>query len=145
MIKKVTAIICIALLCFSCKSNSGTLDKSFSKNDTDTVWVLRAIKNKSIVMSDEYKPITISFNPEAKSFNGFAGCNKFFGNYEEPHKGELVLGDIMSTKMAGPQTLMELEKLFISTLRKVNAYKLSDKSLELYQNETLALSFDKQE
>lgn len=145
MIKRAIAIICVALLCISCKSSSGTQTKSFSKADVDTVWILKAIKNKSIVLSSDFKPITISFNSEAKSFNGFSGCNKYFGSYEEPEPCKIVLGDVMSTKMAGPQTIMELEKLFISTLRKVNAYKLSDKSLELYQNESLALSFDKQE
>ena len=145
MIKKITTILCLALLFVSCKSTSNTQEKSLSNFDANTVWVLKSIKNKTITFGANEKPVTISFNSEAKSFNGYSGCNTFFGSYEESKVGEIALGEIIRTKKAGPQATMELENLFISTLRKVNMYKITEKSLELYQNETLALSFDKQE
>lgn len=85
----------------------------------------------------------IQFNPEAKSVNGCAGCNRFFGSYEEPQAGQLVLSEMGATKMACPDNEMDIEDMFLSNLGKVNAYRIEGDKLELLQNDKVVMTFEK--
>ena len=119
-------LACTACLLFSCKCNSNVSESASSeKLNAETVWGLQSIRNKKVSFSEEGRIAYIQFNPEAKSVNGCAGCNRFFGSYEEPKAGELVLSEMGATKMACPDNEMAIEDMFLSNLGKVNAYRIS--------------------
>ena len=60
----------------------------------------------------------------------FGGINQLTGSYALVQDA-VVMGDIASTKKAGPPELMELENNFASTLAKVNGFKVSENELTL--------------
>ena len=137
-------LACTACLLFSCKCNSNVSESTSSeKLNAETVWGLQSIRNKKVSFSEEGRIAYIQFNPEAKSVNGCAGCNRFFGSYEEPKAGELVLSEMGATKMACPDNEMAIEDMFLSNLGKVNAYRISGDKLELLQNDKVVMTFEK--
>ena len=137
-------LACTACLLFSCKCNSNVSESASSeKLNAETVWGLQSIRNKKVSFSEEGRIAYIQFNPEAKSVNGCAGCNRFFGSYEEPKAGELVLSEMGATKMACPDNEMAIEDMFLSNLGKVNAYRISGDKLELLQNDKVVMTFEK--
>lgn len=72
---------------------------------------------------------TISFDADGK-FNGNAGCNSYFGNFEVDGN-ELSLGAIESTEMACPEDVMTAETAFLTALEKSATYQITGKSLQI--------------
>ncbi|MBR5783744.1 MAG: META domain-containing protein [Bacteroidales bacterium] len=143
-IKNLFMLACTACLLFSCKSGS-TVNKTTTLQDTDveTAWGLKSIKTKKVSFGEGSRVVYIHFNPESKIVSGYAGCNRFFGNYEEPTTGKLVLSHVGSTKMACPEHEMELEDMFLSVLNKVNGYRITEDTLELLHNDDVVMTFEK--
>ena len=74
--------------------------------------------------------ITLGFGGGQQLF-GNAAVNSFASNYEATDDGELSFGSIITTRMAGPSELMELEAKIIDLLSKVEVYEVSGKNLTL--------------
>ncbi len=53
----------------------------------------------------------------------------------------VTLGDLMSTKMAGPHDLMELESSFAKVMATVDSFHLSDNDLEFLNAGTVVARF----
>ncbi len=144
--KKIFLLTCVAMLFFSCKTHSKfTTSASATQQEALSIgntWVLKSIKAKKINSSDDNRVVYIQFNTEAKSINGYAGCNRFFGTYEEPQPGKLNFSAMGATKMACPEHEMEIEDLFLASLNRVNGYKIEGNTLELLQNETVLMTFE---
>ena len=144
--KKIILFAFTALLFMTCcKSHKNVANTSDEKLDVNTVWRLKTLKTKIMAYGENDRVVTIKFNPEAGQVNGCAGCNTYFGSYSEPQKGKLAFESVGATKMACPQPMMEIERSYLSTLRKVNGYNITDGLLNLLQDETVVLTFEKQE
>ena len=144
--KKIILLAVTALLFMTCcKSHKNAANTSNEKLDVNIVWTLKVLKNKIMAFGENDRIVTINFNPEAGKVSGCAGCNTYFGNYSEPKQGKLQFEPIIATKMACPQPMMETEHSYLSTLRKVNGYNITDGLLNLLQDENVVLTFEKQE
>lgn len=144
--KKIIFLALTALLFMTCcKSHKNVANTSDEKLDVNTVWRLKTLKTKIMAYGESDRVVTIKFNPEAGQVNGCAGCNTYFGSYSEPQKGKLAFESVGATKMACPQPMMEIERSYLSTLRKVNGYNITDGLLNLLQDETVVLTFEIQE
>ena len=145
--KKLFVLLCTTMLLACCKSSKNTANTaSLESQGANTVWTLKVLKNKIMAFDENDRIVTISFNPEAGQVSGCSGCNTYFGGYTEPKSGKLEFQPIIATKMACPQPMMETERAFLSTLRKVNGYQIADDGLlQLLQDETVVLTFEKQQ
>ena len=106
-------------------------------------WALKNLysNGNEIEIPLDHNP-AISFLKEGK-ISGETGCNRFFGSYEEPQAGQLVLSEMGATKMACPDNEMAIEDMFLSNLGKVNAYRIEGDKLELLQNDKVVMTFEK--
>jgi heat shock protein HslJ len=80
---------------------------------------------------------------------GFSGVNRIGGGKLDPAalaQGKLSLGNLFSTKMAGPPEAMKLENDFLAALGKATNFKLLDggKGLSLSDGASELLRFAKQ-
>lgn len=98
-----------------------------------TKWLLSTITIDSVevaapVVETEDEPIFITFS-DSTQFNGFAGCNYFFGVYNMEEEGVLELIPQGSTRMSGKN--LEIENAFLPSLEKVKSYTVKDSTLIL--------------
>jgi heat shock protein HslJ len=102
-------------------------------NLENTSWNLTFYNDGNAVVSvDEplQEKITLGFGGGGQLF-GNAAVNSFASDYETSDDGELSFGQIITTRMAGPAEMMELEAKIIELLSKVEAYEVSGKNLTL--------------
>jgi copper homeostasis protein (lipoprotein) len=85
------------------------------------------------------KPPTLYFDHKEKRITGFAGCNRFFGNYQR--EGEhLEIGPLGSTRMScGDLDLFEYA--FLEQLIKVRRWQVMDHQLSLFNDQQVLLIF----
>jgi heat shock protein HslJ len=83
----------------------------------------------------------LSFDPLNQKFQGFAGCNRFFGTMTSAaqfNSGSIGLGKVGSTRMACPE--MALEGKILAGLQLITRYEIRNKSLLLFdQNKQVFL------
>ena len=91
-------------------------------------WTLTALRGQQI---DTAKPPTMVFAHGRLSV--FGGINQLSGSYALVGDG-VLMGDIASTKKAGPPELMELESDFAAILAKVDGFNVSGNQLTLFTN-----------
>lgn len=130
---------------FSFETTEGNTNLIIRNKNEKTVLVFREIKLENtswnltfyndglaVVSVDEpmQEKITLGFGGGQQLF-GNATVNSFASNYEATDDGELSFGSIITTRMAGPSELMELEAKIIDLLSKVEAYEVSGKNLTL--------------
>lgn len=130
---------------FSFETTEGNTNLIIRNKNEKTVLVFREIKLENtswnltfyndglaVVSVDEpmQEKITLGFGGGQQLF-GNATVNSFASNYEASDDGELSFGSIITTRMAGPAEMMELEAKIIDLLSKVEAYEVSGKNLTL--------------
>ncbi len=119
-------------------------------------WVLKSMRNKKVSYAKDQSPITLFFNPETNLLGGHSGVNRYNGSYAIATYGDgtvkntdsqagLKIGDLLSTKMAGPSEWMQLEDSYLSTLNKVDNYQVSAYELLLRQGDKILLTYERQE
>jgi predicted amidohydrolase YtcJ len=91
------------------------------------------------------KPIKVE-NPPNMKFEGgkltmFGGVNRLSGSYALIHNGNVVLGELASTRRAGPPELMELEAEFSKTMSTVNAFHVQGDMLQLMNGTEVVAEF----
>ena len=126
-------------LTFSKNSSSNQSDSNslsnLSRELSGTKWELIKMDRKE--MKDVFSPndngITISFS--GNKISGNSGINNYFGDYIVT-AGNVTVGAIGSTEMAGPDNLMKLERQYLELLQ--NA-----KKIELVNKTTLIFTTDK--
>jgi heat shock protein HslJ len=102
----------------------------------DTQWNLSNLNDKVINSNDEGLSSFIIFSAD-NTFKGFAGCNKFQGNYKI-EKGKLSLEKIGATKMECENNNNEED--FLKTLNKVVSFKIVKNELMLKdKSKTIAI------
>lgn len=98
-------------------------------------WTLTALNGEKI---DVAKPPTMKFAHGKLSI--FGGINRLSGSYALVDDG-VVMGKLVSTKMAGPPALMELESNFAKTLATVDGFDVSGNELTLSSEGAVVATF----
>lgn len=110
----------------------------------DMTEVNQAAGKEWALVSLSGKPITVKKPPTMKFERGrvsiFGGVNRMGGSYALV--GESVtLGDLVSTRMAGPSDLMEMESTFAKVMAIVDGFHVSGNELELLSAGTVVAKF----
>lgn len=112
------------------------------------VWQLTLLNGRDI--PNDSKVTTLSFNPEAGIFSAHSACNSFSGVF---NMGETPTADgrrSFSLRILSPNTLhcpesdMNAEERFLSTLKKANYILADEHALSLFQNDKEILHFELQ-
>lgn len=93
-----------------------------SKEILNTEWKLVNMAGRNL---GSYENITISFSEDGVSGN--SGVNTYFSSYVITNNN-ITIGVLSSTKMAGPDNLMKLERDFSTLIQNVRKIKLADKN-----------------
>jgi len=87
--------------------------------------------------------LEVNFNSKEHKITGFAGCNRFFGNYVLTDDS-LQFGAIGSTKMSCDEEKNNIEMTLFETLSKVNGVSyINDHTINLLNGETTVLTIRK--
>ena len=90
------------------------------------------------------QPVSTAKPPTLRAAAGrltiFGGINRLNGSVALV-RDQVVIGDLASTRMAGPPELMALEERFAGTLRTVNRFHVRGSRLELLRDETVVATF----
>ncbi|MEB3323072.1 MAG: amidohydrolase family protein [Synechococcaceae cyanobacterium] len=90
------------------------------------------------------EPVSTPRPPTLRAAGGrlsiFGGINRLNGSVALV-RDRVVIGELASTKMAGPPELMALENRFAGTLRTVNGFHVKGTKLELLRDETVVATF----
>ena len=116
---------------------------TLNKQLQDTSWKLLNMDGKDVskLISESEEGITISFSENR--INGNSGINNYFGNCEITDNN-IKIGPLGSTRMAGPENLMKVEREFLELLGNSKKVKLSDqKTLVLTTDKGKTLIFEK--
>ena len=116
---------------------------TLNKKLKNTSWKLLNMDGKDIskLISKNDNNITLSFNENG--INGNSGINNYFGDYEIVNNN-IKVGPLGSTRMAGPENLMKVEREFLELLGNSKKVKLSDqKTLVLTTDKGKTLTFEK--
>jgi len=94
----------------------------------DTEWVLVSL-NGNHPLEDSH--ITLNFGDGA--VGGFAGCNRYGGEYAAADEGDLAVPMLWQHLQActAPEGVMEQEETYIEAIRNAAAYRVSDDRLEI--------------
>jgi heat shock protein HslJ len=97
-----------------------------------TSWNCIEIKvNDAPVTVPADTPITAEFGTDG-TLSGNSGVNNYSTTYETDDAGKLtVSGEIVSTKMAGPEDAMARESAYLTALATVQSYQVDDKNGQL--------------
>jgi heat shock protein HslJ len=93
-----------------------------------TEWILTELRSRDLVAGSH-----IQLNLDREGFDGFAGCNRYGGEYEAADRGALKVDEFAITAMAcsTPQGVMEQEQVYVEALREASAYRLRGDRLEI--------------
>ena len=89
----------------------------------NTEWKLVNMAGRNLG-NNEY--VTIAFSEDG--VNGNSGINDYFSSYTINNHNNIRIGVLSSTRMAGPDNLMRLERDFAKLLESVRKIKLADKN-----------------
>lgn len=131
------------LLLASCKCHQKSVVNVAAKFETEDLWLLSEMQGKEVVPLEGQKKISLEFNPEAGTFNGYSGCNRYFGKFKDLGDGRMELSDFNGTKKACPESFHKVESSYMSLLRRCDGYKLGEYALELTQKGKVLLTFEK--
>jgi heat shock protein HslJ len=99
-------------------------------------WTLIRLNGKSI---DRNQPPTIKF--EGGKVSVFGGVNRISGSYALLGTQGVLLGQLSSTKMAGPPELVMLEREFSAGLASVDAFHVEGNRLDLLRGDEVIATF----
>ena len=98
-------------------------------------WTLTALNGEKINVA---KPPTMKFAQGKLAI--FGGINRLTGSYALV-RDTVTMGELVSTKMAGPPALMELENEFAKALASVDGFHVHGNELELLSKGTVVATF----
>jgi predicted amidohydrolase YtcJ/heat shock protein HslJ len=110
-------------------------DMTTVNNAAGKTWTLVTLNERTI---DLAKPPTLLFAGGKLSI--FGGINRLNASYALLDN-KVIIGDVVSTRMAGPPELMTLENDFAKTLKSVNAFHVHDGKLELRTDDQIVATF----
>ncbi|MGE5209328.1 MAG: amidohydrolase family protein [Alphaproteobacteria bacterium] len=99
-------------------------------------WLLKTLNGKDVTVE---KTPTMKF--EHGKLSIFGGVNRLSGSYALIDDDSVTVGQLISTKMAGPPSLMELESNFSKALASVDGFHVRGNSLELSSRNKVVATF----
>ncbi|MFN7889198.1 MAG: amidohydrolase family protein [Pirellula sp.] len=99
-------------------------------------WILVSLNGKPVATD---KPPTMKF--ERGKLAIFGGVNRMSGSYALIDNGSVTLGQLVSTKMAGPSDLMELERNFSEIMVSVSGFHVRGNELQLLSDGRVVAEF----
>ena len=107
----------------------------------NTYWKLSELNSKSVKLGVEKKEVHMVFANEKNQVQGFSGCNRFSGTYQQK-TNQLKFGPMAATMMACVDGMAQ-EAAFLKALGKVTRYTIAEDTLSLYSGEQkLILRFE---
>jgi len=138
MLNRSTLMILVLAAVFAVCGLSAAVEPLYTDNDTastassghlnETEWVLTLLNDRSPV---EESRITLTF--AENMVTGFAGCNRYGGEYTMADDGTLTIPEIASTAAdcPMPKGVMTQEAAYIEALLGAAAYRVMDNRLEI--------------
>jgi heat shock protein HslJ len=125
------------------KKTNGSTAREFQNNMPATAvtldsqkWMLVKIGSNAVKGAEPF----IEF--AENKFNGNAGCNLIYGSFEM-RGSEIAFSDVVTTKMSCPaEGLAKLEMGILSSLEQTTRYEQQGKTLKLFANDRLLLTFE---
>ncbi|MFT5078206.1 MAG: heat shock protein HslJ [Planctomycetota bacterium] len=135
------SLICTLIVAMSCDETKKVVGSAEEVHLTGA-YDVKMLNNNQIENN-----ITIGFNPISKQINGDAGCNSYFGDYDEVLFNLTFSGMGSTKKMCQPDSVMKTEQEYLSALSNVGNYRLVNRVLTLYakSNNAIVISAEKQE
>ncbi|MCW8795463.1 MAG: META domain-containing protein [Chlorobium sp.] len=96
-------------------------------------WKVTAISGSSDLLKVSGKAPNLVLSTYGNSFKGYTGCNSLMGSYKHSGSG-LSFSKLSTTRMACPGSSGQIEKAFLAALRKTTGWKISGKTLELFDS-----------
>ena len=119
------------------------LIKNFAPTENelvDTNWNLVSVSSSAFVeLADTSCRTTLHFENEEK-YNGYSGCNWFYGDYFSTAKGQLTMNNPMRTKKGCIRNCDLGEELF-NTFPKIINYKLNGDTLKLLTTDSIKIIY----
>jgi copper homeostasis protein (lipoprotein) len=101
-----------------------------------TYWKLIELTGQEVITLEGMKEAHMILATEDTRVHGNAGCNNFFGQFQEEQSG-LTFSALGSTMMACPPQAMDTERGFLTALGTTTRYEISGLFLELYAEDQL--------
>lgn len=141
MMKKISILVFISLILFSCKCK-----KIDSAAKLDGTWELNYIAGPKIAFDGLYpnkKPI-ITFNTKDNQVSGNNSCNSYTGKLAVNGNKIDFTQPMAVTKMMCPYG-QQGEQTYMNTLQKINSYNITDdgKTLNLISDDIAMMRFTK--
>lgn len=123
------------MLAFSCKSAKETVSL------TGVKWVAESLNGKEIKFKEDQSEVFFTFDAVDKKVSGRAGCNRFFGTYEQ-NESALTFSGMGATKMACPD--MDIEASFFKVLEDTKSFVIKNDKLTLKDDSNVIAVFKAQ-
>lgn len=121
--KRLAVPLLFVLFCLGCSSTSTVTSEQLKY----TQWQLSKVNGLSLDVSQSASMRFI----EAMQINGFAGCNKFFGEAVLTDDDSIVVYKLGMTRKSCGEKADELERSLLTALREGAAIKLEGEQLTL--------------
>jgi len=109
---------------------------------TDTYWKLIELDgNKVEIASTQQREVRITLASEGARVNGFSGCNRFMGGYDQDGNS-LKFTQMAGTMMACEAPLMELESQVLKMLSVTTSYRIDNGQLNLLAGDKVLARFE---
>lgn len=118
------------LLLGACQASKSTTPAASLHN---TRWVLRTLAATPISTPENSQEIYLQFNATNDQVTGFAGCNRYFGRFEQPTPTTLRLLGVGSTKMFC-EARQQTETNYLNALQQTARYEIEGNTLRLYDS-----------
>ena len=130
-------ITLLTLITISCSKNES---QKMNVNLLHDIWALESIQGEQILIDDTIKNLPVlEIYVEEERVHGNTSCNTLDGKLHIDGS-EITFYDMITTEMACPGNV---EQRFISSLNKVNRYKIEKMRLYLFNDEKELLVFRK--
>lgn len=114
-------LVLISVLFVACSNK----EVKETKMDLLKEWTLVSINDNPVKGQ-----ITLSFDKNEEKISGLSGINRYFGSVVV-EDGNVEVGIIGSTFMAGEEEMMKQESIYLEVLSNVSAYEIIDNKLIL--------------
>ena len=98
----------------------------------DKTWKLESFgPSDNLTLPLEHTEVTIRFVSSGNEFNGSAGCNSYFGQYQILDGTLSIIPPIGQTEIACPEPILSQEVAYLSTLLVAESYQVSGNRLQI--------------
>jgi putative lipoprotein len=96
----------------------------------NTHWKLTSLANTNVLAGTQAREAYFILNPANRSVTGSGGCNRLTGTYQV--NGDRVSFSRIASTMMGCMSGMETEQAFLKALSAASRWRISGKTLELF-------------